>query len=327
VAIGAAMGVQAQSGDGIPDNCETGNDSQRAIFPRYVIPENRLILVDWTTGETVQELSSDFRASRFDVRGWSPNCRYLTVATNNYLFRDAELFLTWDVETGQRVGGDFDVVLWSPTNEYALVGGTSSSLSIWNIATGELHPITPYYESFRNVYWDIARNEIIGVYGNYALIGFDLTTGAQIERYEHHGQIGPINFAVSDDNNLFVSFTDESRHWGSSRRSRTYTGLNIWERASQTHIELDAGEYAAYSPTQIAVSQDNRYLVIGIESLRVWDIQNLPENVGDRDPIYNHAGPEGFIQSVRFVDWGIIETVSADGVQRWDLHTGIYIPN
>jgi hypothetical protein len=65
---------------------------------------------------------------------------------------------------------------------------------------------------------------------------------------------------------------------------------------------------------------------LGYDALRVWDIQHLPANFEDRLPIYRHGGPEALIQSVRFADWGIIETTSADGVQRWDLHTGVYIP-
>ena len=81
---------------------------------------------------------------------------------------------------------------------------------------------------------------------------------------------------------------------------------------------------ASYHP--VALSANNRYLVVGHEALRVWDVQNLPENVADRLPIYRYGGPKALIQSVRFADWGVIETTSAEGVQHWDLHTGEFIP-
>jgi hypothetical protein len=58
----------------------------------------------------------------------------------------------------------------------------------------------------------------------------------------------------------------------------------------------------------------------------VWDLQNLPDKVEDRLPIYRHGGPEALITSLRFAEPGVIETTSKDGVQKWDLHTGVYIP-
>ncbi|MEO1439007.1 MAG: hypothetical protein AAFV33_01310, partial [Chloroflexota bacterium] len=74
------------------------------------------------------------------------------------------------------------------------------------------------------------------------------------------------------------------------------------------------------------LSLDNRYLAAGYDAIRVWDLQNLPAAEAERLPIYRHGGPQALINELRFADNGVIETVSADGVQQWDLHTGVYIP-
>jgi hypothetical protein len=54
----------------------------------------------------------------------------------------------------------------------------------------------------------------------------------------------------------------------------------------------------------------------------VWDLNNLPANFDDRQPIYRHEGPIKVITAVRFIDSQTIETTSGEGVQRWNILTG-----
>ena len=72
----------------------------------------------------------------------------------------------------------------------------------------------------------------------------------------------------------------------------------------------------------LALSPDNRYLVIGSAAIRVWDLQNLPAVFEDRLPLYRHEGPVSRIGCLYFIDNTTIETISSDGIQRWNLHTG-----
>ena len=75
----------------------------------------------------------------------------------------------------------------------------------------------------------------------------------------------------------------------------------------------------------VALSPDNRYLVAGYDAIRVWDLTLLPVDRAARLPIYRHGGPNALIHSLRFVASDVIETVSDNGIQKWNLHTGIYI--
>jgi WD40 repeat protein len=76
----------------------------------------------------------------------------------------------------------------------------------------------------------------------------------------------------------------------------------------------------------VALSPDNRYLVVGYDALRVWDLTSLAPAFEERLTIYRHGGPESLITNLRFVDHGVVETTSNDGVQWWDLHTGEFVP-
>ncbi|MFN8531242.1 MAG: hypothetical protein U0670_21785, partial [Anaerolineae bacterium] len=79
-----------------------------------------------------------------------------------------------------------------------------------------------------------------------------------------------------------------------------------------------------FSPDHpVALSPDHRYLVAGYDAIRVWDLQNLSS---DGLPVYRHGGPASLIESLSFSAPTLIETHSADGVQHWDLFTGVYLP-
>jgi WD40 repeat protein len=117
-----------------------------------------------------------------------------------------------------------------------------------------------------------------------------------------------------------------------SRNSSLYKhSLTVYDLATMTSTEVNVEGFAApsiplakYHP--VALSPDNRYLVVGHDALRVWDLQNLPTDIADRLPIYRHGGPKALILSVTFSEPSVIETTSGEGRQKWDLYTGAYIP-
>jgi WD40 repeat protein len=78
----------------------------------------------------------------------------------------------------------------------------------------------------------------------------------------------------------------------------------------------------AADPEQIALSPDGRYLVVGKEVLRVWDLANLPEKFEDRLPVYRYDGPERIIHALHFVSNEVVETTTLDGTQQWNILTG-----
>ncbi len=108
-------------------------------------------------------------------------------------------------------------------------------------------------------------------------------------------------------------------------------GITVYDIDTATPTYVNAEGFGApniplvdYHP--VALSADNRYLIAGYDAIRVWDLQNLVENDKDRLPIYRHGGPQASIWSLTFSDWGVVETTSEEGVQHWDLHTGVFIP-
>lgn len=64
--------------------------------------------------------------------------------------------------------------------------------------------------------------------------------------------------------------------------------------------------------------------------IRVWDLQQLPENVDDRLPTYTFTGPKERIGFVRFVDNTTLETLTINAPPgfpyfRWNVVTGEFV--
>jgi hypothetical protein len=247
-------------------------------------------------------------------------------------------------------------VLWSPDSNYALVLGGCGSVRrsciyervrydwIWqrntytavrvgqlpeppSITTSNGEIFTYYYENvsrswFNQVYWDTKRGWLWGS-GAGGVSAYDVNTGVEVW-FLQNGSWPESRFIFSADNAKVVVYSIADS--GFNKAAITLFDTDNQGRISVNVEGFSAPEIPLASYHPVALSADNRYLVVGHEALRVWDVQNLPENVADRLPIYRHGGPKALIQSVRFADWGVIETTSAEGVQHWDLHTGEFIP-
>ena len=103
--------------------------------------------------------------------------------------------------------------------------------------------------------------------------------------------------------------------------------VTVWNIHTLTPYDINVEGYGnPYSrnpacPT-LAISPDNRHLVIASTTIRVWDLWNLPEIFEDRLPIYRHEATFHRIGCIRFLDNDIVETISADGTYYWNIHTG-----
>jgi WD40 repeat protein len=103
----------------------------------------------------------------------------------------------------------------------------------------------------------------------------------------------------------------------------------VWDRNSGAKITLNPQAASAAWVSQVRFSPDNRYLVIGRDTIRVWDLLDVR---ADGLPTYEYDGPEGRIGTVRFANADTFETLSVDGCSlcsnywlRWDLSSGQFV--
>lgn len=335
VSVGGVAAQQREPQMTYPYMCPYPNGAyyQSNVFPHYEARNQRFLLVDWTTGAEIRSLETLPKMHEgFSLLAWSPNCQYLVARAGRRLrISDDYSIVIWDVTAGHivreflntfesnaREAFWYPQIAWSPDSSRAILATTQGYL-LWQPETDHTVVLTSSarYRSANldRVWWDEPRNQV-ALTGEQMIMIYDLQTG--IEKSSFGVGDNPL-FFVSDDQNYLIAYP-----YGAGSM------VSVWDlnNATETDIFVD-GRTAANPdlPTQIALSPNHRYLVVGYDALRVWDLQNLPENVDDRDPIYRHGGPDAPISSVRFVDDSTIETTSADGVQRWDVTTGVYVPS
>lgn len=259
---------------------------------------------------------------------------------NHTLEANGDLKYRYDLQTGTR-----SLVLRIPTRYYD--GPTDAyslllfegDLYMVQSATGQRTFLRRGQRPVYDPYWDLERGQVLVVLRNSASPGvfnapdnwlsvfaFDVHTGAQVGWYPLPNVVGPVNFTFSPDGSKVIVYHNEARSGGNLEG--LHSGLIVYDRASGAGLEVNVGDFAARSPDQIALSPDNRYLVLGRTTLRVWDLANLPADIPAREPIYRHEGPESRIAAVHFLDATTLETTDYYGVvQKWNLFTGALIPN
>lgn len=178
--------VWAQAKDSIPDNCEYADGAYYHAnqFPRYEAQSQRLVLVDWTSGQVVQEIAGDLPDTR--ILGWSEDCRYLATAIGAAESMDT---VVWDVATPARIGSVPDAhltphhVTWGP-HDY-LVVETRSGAILWNVPANTQVTLTTSFNKFtaRNfsrLRWDGKNNQLIANLANGGRVVYDLTSGQEV---------------------------------------------------------------------------------------------------------------------------------------------------
>jgi WD40 repeat protein len=328
--------VPAQAADGIPDNCEYVNGAfyQPNLIPVYDTVQNRVLLIDWTTGADVKVLDEGLetapdRYGRLPVQflSWSPDCRYLAASIKTSLGKD---LMVWDVISGTRqhhfetvMYGVWPSIDWEPGVRFAVVTTRDGAL-LWNIAADSVIRLTDghdgYGRNFHHLQWDMNRMWvwIVRVDADlmHGVTAYDLYTGQQTAYFPNQSPGGsrPDDFFLSDDGSKLVVYTVSTAP-GSA-------GATVWDIESGANWHIPSGDEFANWIGRAALSPDNRYLAVGMLAIRVWDLQNL----GDGEPLYRHEGPDGSIVRLRFIDAATLETLDTQGfILRWDLHSGQFL--
>jgi WD40 repeat protein len=319
--------------DGIPDNCEyvEGAYYQPDLIPLYDAAHNRVLLRDWSTGEEIKILDAGL-ATASDAYGrlpvqflsWSPDCRYLSASVKTALGKDLTV---WDVVSGTRkhnfetaMRGVWPSINWQPDVQYAVVTTRDGAL-LWNVASDEVIRLTEGHDgygwNFHHILWDMRRMWVwlVRVEADlmHGVTAYDLRTGQQTAYFPNLSSGGsfPDDFFLSNDGSKVVVYTVGTAPGKS--------GATIWDINTGMNWHISSGDKFVKWLDRVALSQDNRYLAVGMLAIRVWDLANL----GDGEPIYRYEGPESDIVRLRFIDATILETVNQQGfVQRWNLHTG-----
>lgn len=332
-------GQAAAQGETSPYGCQNPRGAYYLpdVFPRYEARNNRLLLVDWLSGETVRVLDTslvidDGGGSSFD---WSPDCRYLSARVNRSGSYQGWTVAFWDVTTGNRLGM-FPGILngqheWDPRSEYVVLY-TGREVSLWHIPTAHVVALdVPFHRSygafFDHLAWDYHRGLLLGVSrgGPEVVRVYDLATGAAVAQL-NSGGAADVDFVRSPDGGQVVVFeTVNAVQWRGADPANAY--VTLWRLDDLSSRPLHTG-LLAESTRQIAISPDGRYLVAGMVTLRVWDLR------GDtRAPVYHYHGPfsresYGSIGALWFMDNTTIATMSLYGryTTQWDLHTGVEMP-
>ncbi len=320
MAVGAQDDATAVLRDACPFN--EGSYYKAGLFPRYEYRNKRLVLVSWNTGKIVQEVVTSLDASHLNVMNWSPDCHYMAAALGEFGSTDT---VVWDMTNGQRLGSFVNAGLrWSPDSQQAIVSN-SNGLSLWTVgqeATAKLTEFRGYDYISR---WDAEHGEVWLLPTSYyysapGVTVYSRTTGEKVGYYDNPaGQSAQIGFTLSADGSRVIVYTVRLQ-------TTSGAGVTVWERGTTNNVQVDANNDGTSYVERIALSPDAHYLVIGGNNLRVWDLQNLPENLNDRDPIV-YAASSAKITSVRFVNGSIVEATSSEGQAQWDVVTGNAVTN
>jgi hypothetical protein len=162
--------LRAQSVVPTPLRCTPpGEDFDgREVFARYEGRNRRLILVSTTSGRLVREIETSLDVPGFAVRGWSPDCRYLSAYLGVDDTRDTVI---WDVVENVRVGllaNSWSLApdwWWSPDGEWLLLSTLRRGGWLWHLPSGAQFQLTDQIDmmgrSFLRVEWDEARGLLL----------------------------------------------------------------------------------------------------------------------------------------------------------------------
>lgn len=294
----------------------------------YAVYNQQLVILEAGQREPIQVVEADYQVESIDAR-LSSDCRYVTAVVKS---DEGSQFIVWDLLSGQRTGLMQDVTVsgyvWSPDSNYLLIQSNQGA-HLWHVAGNHqmLLNANGDYGAWYHYQWDMTHQQLLLVPGNegYKVRAYDLPTGSTVGEFVTGTEAAPVNFKLSNDGAKIAVFTSESERIYDHRSS----GLAVWDRVGLYNIALNAERYAVNQPSQLSFSPDNRYLVIGRDMIRVWDLQSVR---GDGLPNYHYDGPEARIGTLRFVDAGTIETQHvgacspcSDYWLRWNVVTGEFI--
>lgn len=337
-----------RASDGMPYNCEymEGAHYRPNAVPHFEPLNDRLVLVDWTTGQDIFEVEGGISEPVVRVMSWSHDCRYLSGLVGTGRWVEAEnaqyefewlggqdgridwdddyprQIIIWDTVVGGRVFARETgperrtattvptVLIWSPVENLAIIRVSDQS-GFFHADTHTYMPITNSLPGF----WQPAdfRQGWYWDYGrNQLFIGGDLSA---IDL--SNGQAKPTcrlwgAIRVSPSAHYLAAFLPEILPL-----SWSPPGDRVLRLCDLDTLETWTLDYVGnLYPQQVAFSPDSRYLVVARDIIRVWDTST-------RATLYTISSDVGRIERVTFVDAAHFQTVDIDGfVQTRSIATG-----
>ncbi len=330
IAVFVAMFASAANAqDTFSVQCEPTLDGYVAtnLVARYTNGTISLVVLN---GAAYRVIDHDLNLqSTLRYQWWSPGCRYFASTIDE---GNGYSLVVWDTQEGQRVGTFEGLVgnpvlalYWSPDGQYIIVNSQIRS-ELWNPAANTRVPLGEGAGdgdiNMDMVYWDMARGELWRLrHYHYSSSDAGVTVynfAGQTVAYYHNsaGVDRETGFRLSDDGNYVLVYTVRST---GSREA----GVTVWRRDTGDSLQVDADTDGVMSPYCITLSPDGRYLVIAHNLLRVWDLQNLPDDFEERDPIARYSIIRPL--SIRFVDNTTVEVDGREGmIDSVNVETGEY---
>jgi hypothetical protein len=277
-----------------------------------VIANEERWVINFRTGERITSLGR-IEPIRYSSIGFAKGNCYITL-----IGRYRRLHLLWDGQTYNPIELPLEYMTLhdiAPDGQTAFVSGYSttpqyrSGYFLWHIPSNNLVELQADVESWYldgSIYWDYARGQVLARSG-LMVRAFALDTGIMRTYYEGNG-------AYNNNRNRGYSTVLENRWLVISGSIITV----VYDLNTGTNFALRTDERA--SP--LIISADGRYVVVAGTVVRVWDMSNQPQDLGERQANYFISRPTP-IQSVHFVDATTIEIGERFGtVTRWNVSTG-----
>lgn len=297
-----------------------------------------LTIIDRQTRKIYRTLATGIDG--FSYAGWSPSCRY--VAGNVYS-DGVYTFTIWDVETGERIvhlGKKGSLLQWSPDEHYLVARSSNENYRVADMIVNMSNNSYSLHTWFGNIVWDTASDRLYAIHRREldAVHAYELSTGRHIAIYAPENQADRLfiqELFLSDDHSHLVYYTSytDALHIDANL-TRTFDGCrggfavyNVNTLSGQL-VHTDCRKFPiSYQDgrPRLALSPDNRYVVAGLDVIRVWDLQSLNP---DSSPNRIFAGPDYQTAHIRFLNNQTIETFAAREYRyglRWDLSTGEYV--
>lgn len=304
---------------------ETSSADCQYLFLRYSGNGTRLALIHSRTLEEFTVLEGAPRdIVRFDT---SPDCRYVAATLDDACPR----VVVWETTSGSRIwtpeigctyrSGWF---YWKPDGSALLVTSYNEA-TLWFPDSNTALPLNapPQYSYFDSlINWDDLHGWVWfqSYTGTEGVSAFDMQTGNHVltftnasidETRRRRGTPSVIRFSPDGTKVIVFGQRDEFLH--------QLPAMTVYDIASGIGTQVQVEQNAA---GHVVLSPDNRYLVMGYTALRVWDMQNLPENVEARLPTLRIGTGGDRIRGLQFVDNTTIRVTTIEGDSLWNVVTG-----
>ncbi|MFN8531861.1 MAG: hypothetical protein U0670_24915 [Anaerolineae bacterium] len=301
-------------------------------------------LLEWVDPQTNQVVRTEQLPYPFAFEH-SPDCRFLIGHSTGYGDCEPGLVI-WNATSGERMqtltgfcdtlADAFPHFIWRPDNTAVVISewyrGWTTSFSwgdryLWYPDSNQLVPLVqkdylPYrvQASLFQVEWDDARGWLWSS-GLGGVVAFDIHSGLQVVEFHNLPNTDRYIWETSSFFTFSPDHTYIVTHGQRGADGYNMPAITVYDIATGIGVQVNPELNGAGT---VALSPDNRYLTMSYTAIRVWDLQNLPENVEDRLPIYRLPLPQSLESRVYFTDNTtlVAETDSGDLRYVYDMSTG-----